>query len=433
MSLLKDDKAGKAAVVVDPYSTGVLIAPALARRGYRCVAVQTSPTLSPSLLRAYRPDDFIDHILLGDDREAGLRRIRAHAPAFVLPGNESAVEAADWLGEALGTRGNGTRLTVARRNKYRMIGRLAEAGLHTARQTVVEDIDAACAWAAEAGWPVVAKPLDSASTDHVSVCESADELAVAVDSILSSVNFCGRPNRQALIQTYLDGPEYVVNTVSRDGRHYVTDVLESRKRTLNGSRLIYDFYRLISPQDPAAVQLMDYVRRTLDVLEIGNGAAHAELRMTASGPALVEIAARAMGPLGSTQAIARGTGHDQVDLLVDAFDDAAVTGPLFGGHYRMQRHAMVVYVPVLGCGRVLAHADAGWVGALPSVRGYQTVPAPGQMVRPTLDLTEVLAKAYLAHDDEATLLADYRAIRAGEARLQPRLAQAATGAVAAAG
>lgn len=428
----EDVTARKTAVVVDPYSTGVLIAPALARRGYRCIALQTAPTLAPSLLRAYRPDDFIDHILLGEDRDACLRRIRAYAPSIVLPGNESAVEIADWLGEALGVRGNGTGLTVARRNKYRMIERLAAAGLHTARQTVVEGAAAACAWAGEAGWPVVAKPLDSASTDHVSVCESRDELADAVAAILSSANFCGRPNRQALIQTYLDGPEYVVNTISRDGHHYVTDVLESRKRTLNGSRLIYDFYRLMSPQDPAAVRLMDYVLRTLDVLEIGNGAAHAELRMTAAGPALVEIAARAMGPFGSTQAIARGTGHDQVDLLVDAFDDAAIVGALLGGHYRMQRHAMVVYVPVLGHGRVLTHADAGWVEALPSVVGYQTVPAPGQVVRPTLDLTEVLAKVYLAHDDEAVLLADYQAIRAGEDQLQPRLAASASATMAAA-
>lgn len=409
----------KTAVVVDPYSTGVLLAPRLRARGYDVVAVQSRPDLADSLLGSFVPGDFSDLLGFTGDLTALMERLRPLQLAFVLPGNESAVELTDALSAALGTRGNPPALTAARRNKFLMIERLSAAGLLTARQAVVETAMEAVDWAAGVGWPVVAKPLDSASTDNVHRCDDAVALALAVERIRGARNFCGAPNDKALVQTYLDGEEYVVNTVSRGGRHYVCDVLHSGKRTLNGSPFVYDFYRLLPPEDPRVMVMADYIRRTLDVLEITDGAAHAELRLTSRGPALVEIAARAMGPLGSTSAIATGTGHDQVDLLVDAFDDGAVIEPLLGGLYRMAADAMVLYLPVLVTGRVEALPDLSYLNGFESVRGYAVVPRLGASVVPTRDLTQILAKVYLAHPDRAVFEADARAIRALEGELQP--------------
>lgn len=407
------------AAIVDPYSTGVLIAPALRRRGYRTVCVQSSSDLAKSLLRTYRAADFDEHLLFDGDLQSLTDRLRRLAPAFVLPGNESAVELADLLSHALGTRGNVFELSAARRNKYLMIERIAAAGLYTARQTTVASAAQAVAWAEETGWPVVAKPLDSASTDNVSVCSDAEALTRAVGQILSSVNFCGRRNEMALLQTYLDGEEYVVNTVSRDGRHYVCDVLHSKKRTLNGSPFVYDYYRLLPADGELQRDLVSYILKALDALGIRNGASHAEIRMTSRGPALVEVAARAMGPLGSTTAMAAGTGHDQVDLLVDAFDGGKEIEQRCGKDYPFLQHAMCLYLATTVSGRVSAMADCGLLDRLESVRGYQFLPRVGDVLRPTQDLTSVLAKIYMAHPDPEVLEADYRAIRAAEGELQP--------------
>lgn len=409
----------KYAIVVDAYSTGALIAPELRRCGYATISVQTSPDLSPVLLRTYRPEDFDEHILFDGDLESLVRRLAGWNVAFVLPGNESAVEITDQLSERLGTRGNGTRLTAARRNKYLMIKRLAAVGLATAGQRTVDSAVAAVEAAPALGWPLVAKPLDSASTDHVFLCHDAAELATAVNAILAAYNFCGRRNRQALLQTYLDGEEYVVNSVSRDGRHYVCDVLHSKKRELHGTPFVYDYYRLLPPDDPRVRALVAYQLQVLDALEITNGAAHAELRLTAAGPVLVEVAARCMGPLGSTQTIAEGTGHDQVGLLVDAF---AGDGSFFatGRTYPFLQHAMVCYVPVLAPGgRVVHLAETGWMETLPSFRSVAWLPPIGGVVVPTIDLVSVLAKIHLVHPDGAVLDRDYQRIRAAEAALQP--------------
>lgn len=414
------------AVVVDPYSTGVLFAPYLRARGYRCVAVQSGTDLAASLLRSYVAEDFAEHILFDGDLARLVARLVGCGVRCVLPGNESAVVLAEALGAALGVPGNDPASTTVRRNKYEMIERITQAGLHAARQKRVTVLEEALAFTAAHGqWPVVLKPLDSASTDNVHVCHDDGQVSAAFHKIIGAPNLCGTPNRAALIQSYLDGLEYVVNSVSRDGRHYICDILESRKRTLNGSPLVYDFYRLLPPDAEVSRQLSAYIMRVLDALEIRTGGGHAEIRMTAQGPALIEIAARAMGPLGSTTTIARGTLHDQAELIVDAMTDATGFAALAGRSYQLHRHAMVLY---------LGNSQAGTLSELPilphleglaSIVDVQFVARIGQPIQPTLDLTSILAKIYLVHDDAAQLEADYATIRALETRFPPVVAAAA--------
>jgi hypothetical protein len=414
------------ALIVDPYSTGVLFAGYLRRRGYRCIAVQSGPSLVESLLRTYRPGDFEAMIAHTGDLDALMAQLAGYDIRCVLPGNESAVELADALGAQLGVRGNDPATTRIRRNKFEMIERIAAAGLHAARQKLVMTEDEAGDWAAAHGrWPVVIKPLDSASTDNVHVCHSEADVRDGFQRIVHSRNLCGLPNTKALVQSYLDGLEYVVNTVSRDGRHYICDILESRKRALNGSPLIYDFYRLLPPHGPVQDQLSRYIIGVLDALEIRNGGGHAEIRMTSDGPALVEIAARAMGPLDSTTTIADGTGHDQAELIVDALTDGAMFEPLVGHAYAMKKHAMVVYLPstvdgVLGELPILKHLDT-----LPSLKSYQLIPKIGGPIQRTMDLTSVLAKIYLVHEDGAQVDQDYAKIRELEDAYPPKIAVAA--------
>lgn len=414
------------AIVVDPYSTGVLFAGYLRSRGYRCIAVQSGPNLVDSLLRTYRPSDFEALIPHTGDLDALVATLSGYQVHCVLPGNESAVELADALGARLGVRGNDPTTTRIRRNKFNMIERITNAGLHAARQKLVTTEDEAGEWARAHGrWPVVIKPLDSASTDNVHVCATEADVREGFQRIVHSRNLCGLQNTRALVQSYLDGLEYVVNTVSRDGRHYICDILESRKRSLNGSPLIYDFYRLLPPQGPVQDQLSRYIIGVLDALEIRNGGGHAEIRMTSDGPALIEIAARAMGPLDSTTTIAQGTGHDQAELIVDALTDGAIFDRLVGASYRMNKHAMVVYLPstvegILGELPILAHLDT-----LPSLKSYQLIPAIGGKIQRTLDLTSVLAKIYLVHEDGAQVDRDYARIRELEAAYPPKVAVAA--------
>jgi len=413
----------KYAVIVDPYSTGVLLAPSLAKRGYKSIAVQSSRDLVQSLLKTYRPDDFIDHIDYNQNIDDLLSRLSQYAVAAVLPGNESSVELTDLLAEKLGLSGNGTAQTRARRNKYAMIECLTAAGLNAARQTLTNQLEEALDWVRQWGeWPVVLKPLDSASTDHVTVCHNEADVIRSFHGILTSCNLAGHRNEQVLIQSYLDGMEYVVNTVSRDGRHYICDILESRKRTLNGSELIYDYYRLMPPKGEIQDALSAYIVKVLDCLGIRYGGGHAEIRMTRNGPALVEIGARGMGPLKSTTTMAAGTGHDMADLIVDVLDDGREFDRLYGKPYGFAKHAMVLYLSSTVSGTVTAIPLQEKLHNLDSLVGADFMVKPGDQIRPTDDLTSILAKLYLVHEDGAQIDQDVATLRDLESRYQPLVA-----------
>src|SRR6266568_1170682 len=211
------------AVIVDGYSTGNFLPAAFARAGVEVVHVQSTDELMPSMLG---PDltQYRENLIAED--EAGIdrtvARLRELAPVAVLAGQEPGVPLSDLLAERLGLPGNSTALSQARRDKFQMIEALRTAGVRCARQFKSSDPQGVVDWArAEGRYPVVVKPLSSASTDNVFICRSEQEVESAARTVLAANNIFDLPNTEALIQSYLDGVEYIVDSVSVDGRHYV--------------------------------------------------------------------------------------------------------------------------------------------------------------------------------------------------------------------
>ena len=55
----------------------------------------------------------------------------------------------------------------------------------------------------------------------------------------AQVNGLGGVNEGALVMEYLDGTEYVVDSVSRDGVHRIISIWEYDKRSVNGANFVY--------------------------------------------------------------------------------------------------------------------------------------------------------------------------------------------------
>lgn len=53
------------------------------------------------------------------------------------------------------------------------------------------------------------------------------------------MNGLGGVNEGALVMEYLDGTEYVVDSVSRDGVHRICAIWEYDKRKVNGANFVY--------------------------------------------------------------------------------------------------------------------------------------------------------------------------------------------------
>jgi carbamoylphosphate synthase large subunit len=398
-------------VLVDAYGTGNYLPPAFDRLGIDVVHVQGSPD-PITRMQPWDRQKYIDALVYDPDgsTEHALKEMQ---PLFVIPGQEPGVLLADQLSEALGLRTNGTTRSEARRNKYKMIEAVTSAGLRTAAQLITDDAEAAVAWAQDSGyWPCVAKPLSSASTDGVFICHDAQALRAAVPAILASTTVFNGANTEVLVQSFLEGTEYIVDTVSVDGHAYVCGIWEYEKRLLPNGKPIYNRDILLAPTDPAAGALIDYTRAMLDVLRIHNGPAHSEVIITADGPALVEVGARINGNmhpafhdacLGANMADLTALAYAQPGQFLARYRDAV---------YRKRQPAVVYNTPTMLSGQVVSIDEALVleIRDRPSVLDLTVKRKPGDTIEPTHDLLTSPLRIFLTAPDQATLDDDYNFI-----------------------
>ncbi|WP_436501655.1 ATP-grasp domain-containing protein [Actinokineospora sp. HUAS TT18] len=398
-------------VVVDAYTTGNLLPAAFDRHGVRLVHVQAASEISTALPG---PDiaRFLDNIVY--DGELAVSRIGALQPLCVIAGQDSGVPLADLLNERLALPGNGSALSTARGDKYRMIERLREHGVHCARQFKSSDPADLVRWAKENRLDrVVVKPLSSAGTDRVYVCGDDAEITAAARAVLSGPDIYGKPNTEVLIQSFLEGTEYIVDTVSRDGRRFVCGVWRYHKRILADGRPVYDRDVLLAPDEDPVPELIAYVDTVLDALGIRYGSGHAEVIMTADGPALVEIGARMNGNM-NPGFHDRCLGHNQADLTALAYLHPDRFLAEYADRVYTRNAAAMVCNTTTASDGIVAAVDAAAVArieALPSVHAVAVKLQPGARIRPTEDLLSSPLRVFMT-GSEFDMLADYATLQA---------------------
>eukprot|EP00697_Spironema_sp_BW2_P014148 gnl/Spiro4/4526_TR2251_c0_g1_i1.p1 gnl/Spiro4/4526_TR2251_c0_g1~~gnl/Spiro4/4526_TR2251_c0_g1_i1.p1 ORF type:complete len:474 (-),score=124.86 gnl/Spiro4/4526_TR2251_c0_g1_i1:117-1451(-) len=332
-------------VVVDPFSTGAAFCDRLQRHGIPLVRVLSA--VFPERQVAFVPPGVtlhfsasIQHLDSVTDTVAAVRALQVPI-AGVVACCETAVELADAIAFDLGLPSNCTELSACRRDKFLMQERLRSQlppEQQLLAQMLIEGHDAqittplaeireflqlpACA-ADESGqgpFAVVVKPLRSCGSDQVTFCSSEAEVLQAATAIIGHKNLLGTTNTSAVLQSFLRGTEYVVDSVSFDGVHKTTAVWRYRKQSANGSRFVYSHMHLVGPDSDAFCSLVQYAHQVLDALGIRFGPSHAEIMLTQSGPALIEVGARFHGVKGSFIACVDDCiGYNQVDVTASIF------------------------------------------------------------------------------------------------------------------
>lgn len=89
--------------------------------------------------------------------------------------------------------------------------------------------------------------------------------------IFGKNNELGLCNTAVLIQEYLSGVEYVIDTVSRNGVHKVIAVWQYDKRAVNGAAFVYFGVRMIPANTQLVKDLIVYQLQVLDCLGIRSG------------------------------------------------------------------------------------------------------------------------------------------------------------------
>ncbi|WP_397601757.1 ATP-grasp domain-containing protein [Silvanigrella sp.] len=264
--------------IVDAYSTGKKLAHEFHKFGIKCIHVKSS------LANANDPkrNEFLEEILFDGDFKKLKIDLNKYNPSHIIAGSEMGVELADKLVDIFKlTNACNPKTTLLRRNKYFMHERLKELSLPCVKQFKSNNENDILKWAENLNsWPIVIKPLNSAASDGVTICENLIEISKAFHRIYKQENKLGIKNEEVLAQEFLDGTQYFVNTVSWKGNHYISDIWKQNRRRLHGRGFLFESMLLCPSTGNIENKLTKYTKEVLNALNLTHGAAHNEIMLT---------------------------------------------------------------------------------------------------------------------------------------------------------
>ena len=407
---MQRDRDETCIVIVDPYSAGAMLAEALRACGVKCIAVESSQAIPKAMRSRFNPAVFWDIIRHEGNYGRTLDAVGRHHPAFVVPGGESGVELAETLGDDLGLPANGAALREARRDKYLMAETVRARGLRTAAQFLSSDVEEIVDWTESTlYWPVIVKPPKSVASDSVAFCCSADEVRAAAGRILAGTNVLGCRNPAVLVQEFLAGTEYIVDTVTCDGGRKTTAFWQYNRPPTEGAGefISYDAMTLLPYAGERQEALQSYTYRVLDALAIDFGPAQCELMWVDGEPVLVEAAARLSGGIGALLSGICG-GISQIDETVSILLEPERFLATLNEKPRLQRRAVILFLVPHRCGRLFRVRGLDEIRRLPTLHSASVGVQPGDMLK------RVAGVATLIDEDIKSIERDVGVIRALE-------------------
>ncbi len=418
--------------VVDPFDAGYLLAEELVRSGHDVAAVISGEHIDAEILAKCDPKLF--HSILHHHGDTGLSAasLRTQGARCVLAGCETGVNVADALSEAMGLPGNGTAKTAARRNKFLMSELAASHDLLVPAQYYSSSVDEIVRWAHDwAQWPVVVKPPESLASDDVRLCRNETDIRDAFAQTVGRRNIAGVINHGLIVQELMDATQYVVDTVTMEGQHYLAGiwrygrpyfaeaVLQALRtgedmpevaRRLGWSALAYGAISSVSKeilpgQGDLAETLFEYARRVLDALEIRMGPAHFELMQTAAGTRIVEVGTRVHGAAPTHMVSRMCTGSDQVQQTIQLYLEPECFRRRARRSYTLSLRAMMVRLTPWRRGILSGFHGLERIRKLPSFHDTFVMAEPGRRTPGCVGVV------ILVHPDEDEMRRDHDTIR----------------------
>ena len=121
------------------------------------------------------------------------------------------------------------------------------------------------------------------------------------------------------MQERIIGTEYIVNTVSCNGRHRVASIWQYDKVKMANGTNAYNYAQTVNRLDVGHSRLVSYAFDVLDAIGIKYGPVHGEFMIDEHGPVLIEVNCRPMGGGMSRKFVEQLFGHHETDCALDAY------------------------------------------------------------------------------------------------------------------
>lgn len=310
-------------IIVECISTGYNLVEDIIQRGYNPIILEPRNTSGEYNSHRAIYDSLKHHpVVLQelDDYDKTLQMVKGYAPVLIVPGNEAGVPLSVMLSEDLGLPGNPKSILPQMVRKNKMHEALKEAGLRYIRGQVVKSPEEAEEFCKSLNiTSAVVKPIQSAGSNGLFLCDSIDDVRNAVTEIFTMIDYYGRKVTEALIQERIVGTEYIVNTTSCDGLHRLNSILRYKKHRTREGGYIYDYAETISQLEPGHAAMVEYAFKVADAIGIRYGLVHGEYMIDEHGPILIEVNCRPMGGTMPAQFLDRIFGQHETDSLLDCY------------------------------------------------------------------------------------------------------------------
>eukprot|EP00532_Pseudo-nitzschia_australis_P008561 CAMPEP_0168173946 /NCGR_PEP_ID=MMETSP0139_2-20121125/6204_1 /TAXON_ID=44445 /ORGANISM="Pseudo-nitzschia australis, Strain 10249 10 AB" /LENGTH=969 /DNA_ID=CAMNT_0008091989 /DNA_START=69 /DNA_END=2978 /DNA_ORIENTATION=+ len=416
-------------VLVDPYSTGCVVAQELQKRGYLIVAMWTigfNEEMKSHVPVSCGKMEYFAQIDQLETHEATksklLEMAEGHEVMACFAGGEAGVDYADAFSEYLSSTSSSTTNILTngtsipnRRDKYIQQELCRHSGLRSVRQAGSDTFDENVqTFLKTEAFPVVLKPTESAGSDGVKLCYTFEEAKEHFEKLMDGQLVNGGDCPSVLCQEFLKGTEYVIDHVSRDGIHKTCMIWVYDKRVANGANFVYFGMKPVDPTTPLASILINYTRRVLDALQIKHGPTHGEVMMTEDGPCLVEMNCRAHGGDGTFAPLATALtgGYSQIEMAADAFvDPFSFAQTPDRPSYPFKAAGQEVIFVCRSRGIIKSTPGYEIIKMMPSFMHMDGLKSKGAVVDYTVDLVTGIGSVILMHKDPEVVERDIAFVR----------------------
>lgn len=332
-------------IVVHPFTSVEFALVRIKERGYKIITIKTQLDKvwiehEWSCIKKY--SDFIFES--GGKVETDLNQIQNIIQTNelnivgVMNGFDGSLFYSDYLANNLLGYSLDLEYSQLRANKFLVNEKLRQTGVNHIKSIFIESIDDFkhhFQQISQFKLPIIVKPAaNSAARSDVKVIHAFDDMEKHIAALLSKANiFASAAKQQVLIQEFIKGDEYIVNSVSYRGQHFTAGVFKYRKHGDSFSGI-----EIVGPDNKLEI-LTDYCAKCLTAVKNQYGMTHNEIILTPEGiPYLVEMNNRMAGadvPIMSMDCY----GVNEIDIFLDICDNK----PIPISERRINRYGVMLF------------------------------------------------------------------------------------------
>lgn len=320
----------------------------------------------------------------------------------LIPAHECGVEFAAELAQSLELIHNAPEDMLTARNKHLMRERVANAKLTSPSFAKVSSINEIDEFLANNPPKVVVKTPLGGGTSNVYVCETREDVIKGFEKIKQTKDLFGNFSSFAVLESYLDGTEMIVDGFVDNGEVTIVGVWSYDKIDNEHAHNLY--YNIWSEdiEAPESQEIIEYTKNVARAIGIRYGMFHCELKWLNGKPAMIEIGSRLPG-WGIPELYRTATNFDPWQSTLEVFTNGKLETPI---ELETQKHKAMALCPVDVVGRIEKIHGLDVITNLPSYDRHILKINVGDWISPTSELYDTPIEVCLAHEDKEQLKRD---------------------------